>query len=130
MRDRLVRCFAGPPVKITVNMYIKSIGPVSETDEVRHFAPSPPPISRHFWSKINVVFCSPGARDPTLKVGHEFQAQFDLLGRFLAARAPCPVAQLHFLWQCILTLETAPRSASEIYCPSSKPSPCHIYWDF
>jgi hypothetical protein len=42
MRDRLVRCFAGPPVKITVNMYIKSIGPVSETDEVRHFAPSPP----------------------------------------------------------------------------------------
>ncbi|XP_065337141.1 gamma-aminobutyric acid receptor subunit alpha-1-like isoform X3 [Cloeon dipterum] len=25
--------FGGPPVKITVNMYIKSIGPVSETDE-------------------------------------------------------------------------------------------------
>lgn len=41
------------------------------------------------------------------------------------------VAQLHFLWQFILTLEeSAPRSASEIYCSSSKPSPCHIYWDF
>lgn len=26
--------FSGPPVKIELNMYIKSLGPVSETEEV------------------------------------------------------------------------------------------------